>query len=134
MKVTEIKLELGDLVKLRNGDVCIVLPDDDSSTGLSLFEANSNYFCIAHTSRYNNELINLYHGKEKDIMSVFKISQYKNSVICNTSANTYLRRFYKGDITSGNIKWDWEREEVKEMTVADIEKLVGTKVKIVKEV
>lgn len=33
-----------------------------------------------------------------------------------------------------NIKWDWEREEIKEMTVEEISKALGYEVKIVREV
>ena len=74
-----------------------------------------------------------HHCSQDDIMAVFKSSKSKNHYSRLESTNTYIRKFYKGELDSDNITWDWEREEVKEMTVADIEKLVGTKVKIVKE-
>ena len=132
MQVTEIKLELGDLVKLRNGNVYIVMPDDCSSTGLSLYRANDNYYCHEHTTKYYSNLKH-HHSSQSDIMAVFKSSKSKNNFSKLESTNAYIRAFYRGELNFTHIKWDWEREEVKEMTVADIEKLVGTKVKIVKE-
>ena len=125
MKLSDLKV--GDICKLRSGDVCIVLSNSFSDNGLGLFDKES---CVGYLSNYNDDLI--YSDREKnsrDIIAIYKAS-LPNVVQAYGLTNAILR----GTCNSITINWTWQgnKEVVKEMTVADIEKLVGCKVKIIK--
>ena len=128
---TTVTLAHGDFVKLRSGDICIVLADADSANGLSIFTADNYGKCKAHLSRYNDDLT--HESKEaKDIVAVFNASNGKEGM----EMSKIMHKFY-GISTDGlsldeYIVWDYDGAAVKEMTVADIEAIVGCKVKIVK--
>ena len=80
-----------------------------------------NYCGWFAASDRNENLLSRYH-KDNDIMKVYKPECCKGCTL-----NSILE--YVGTIIWERI----EEEPIKEMTVADVEKLVGTKVKIVKE-
>lgn len=126
------KLQVGDFVQLKNGKICIVLSHGYSTNGLALYSSNSYNSCYELLSKYDENLKHIcYPNCKYDIMKVFKASQPKE----NVSISALMHIFYCTEEGYGkefNVEWDWEREEVKEMTMADIEKLVGCKVKIVK--
>lgn len=78
-------------------------------------------YCGWFAASDRNNLLSRYH-KDNDIMKVYKPECCKGCTL-----NSILE--YVGTIIWERI----EEEPIKEMTVADVEKLVGTKVKIVKE-
>lgn len=128
MKTTDLKV--GDIVKTRDGNAHIVLSNNTSPNGLSLFSAVS-MGCYAYLSSYDENMNHKLH-ESHDIIAVYKASEPNKNyayqltrdimVIVDTiSFNAY------------NIKWDWERNEKKKLTVSEIEKILGYGVEIVSE-
>ena len=126
MKVSDLKV--GDICKLRNGDICIVLSNSFSDNGLGLYD---NSTCIGYLSNYNDDLT--YSDRERDYRDIVAI--YKASEPNMMKAYGLTMTVLKGTCNMITIDWTWQgnKEIVKEMTVADVEKLVGCRVKIVKE-
>jgi len=122
------------IVLLRDGRLGIVM--EDKCGDLSIFGCNSTRnalnlnglvkvkeydenFCCGQGDIYSN--IN----RDYDIMAMC----YNNMYLTPLG----LKRVLFGLKDPSEIHWDWKREEVKEVTMADIEKAFGCKVKIVKE-
>ena len=114
--MTKQDLKSGMIVELRNGNNCLILENNCSSEGKSVFK---KWSCVCHLERYNDDLT---HEKNKDY-DIVKVSTFYNSAIANLEA---FACGYKPT-------WQWERKEPKELTVSEIEKLLGYPVKIVKE-
>lgn len=107
---TKSDLEVGMFVKLRDGKVFLVL---ESYEELYLTSTSGYY---SNLKNFNENLTNKnYRGS--DIVSIYLPKKAD-----------YLSYHLIGD----NLELIWEREEVKELTMEDIEKIVGCKVKIVK--
>lgn len=131
MKLSDLKV--GDICMQRDGTLCIVLSNSLSKNGLSLFNRNG---CKGYLSDYDDDLTYSYNRdmNNRDIVGVYKASEPNMS-----SAYTLALSIFQGETVASYsyIKWTWEGNKevvkVKEMTIADVEKLVGSKVKIVKE-
>lgn len=98
------------LVECRNGYRYIVALDE---TDKLMFVRNYGYMPL---SDYNNDLTDIDGLAEYDITKVYGRSNNKNNAISLETANRTLL---------------WEREEQKEMTLAEIEAELGYKIKIV---
>jgi hypothetical protein len=144
--MTKKDIERGDLVLLRDGRVCVVWKDmDDPNKGLTLygktnssmgfFDLGTNKIAlgkVAHLFDYYDGLTSSNDGSFDvyDIMAIRKTAdlglKYSVPFIFNTLFN-------HDDAKADGIFWDWKREEVKEVTMAEVEEKFGCKVKIVKE-
>jgi hypothetical protein len=142
--MTKKDIERGDLVLLRDGRVCVVWKDmDDPNKGLVLygktgspigfFDLSPKYALgkVIHLDDYKDDLTDSdksLKNSDYDIMAIRKTAdlglKYSVPFIFNVL-------FLYGP--SDRIFWDWEREEVKEVTMAEVEEKFGCKVKIVKE-
>ena len=116
--MTKQDLKSGMVVKCRNGDeyqVFLGLHEDCNSNGKAMVEINGKGF--VNLNDFNDDLT-CTSLKEFDIMKVY-----------------FTRRAYKLTDPKGYTNWQclWKREEPKELTVSEIEKLLGYPVKIVKE-
>lgn len=128
MKLSDLKI--GDICKQRDGTLCIVLSNNLSLNGLGLC---SRGVCEGYLSAYNDDLT--YSNRDmsrRDIIAIYQASEPNmGSAYALTQAS-----FEEGDCSSYRyIEWTWQgnKDIVKEMTVSEIEELVGSKVKIVKE-
>lgn len=120
----------GTVVKFRDGRLAVAFRDIDPIDdhyryvfyGLSEVSPNCISKCgiiilDAYDDNLNTEL------SKYDIMAVTK--DY-------FSLKDFMRIIF-GFVSEDNISWDWEREEVKEVTMSEVEEKFGCKVKIVKE-
>lgn len=121
------------VVLLRDGRLGVVM-DDEKGEGLKIFGCNNartalNLNGLVRVERYDE---NLYFkpGDDDDINRNYDIMAMINLYYINSSA---LKKILFGVKDPFEIAWDWKREEVKEVTMEDIEKTFGCKVKIVKE-
>lgn len=143
--MTKKDIERGDLVLLRDGRVCVVLKDmDDPNKGLTLYgKTNSPIGLldlspkikialgkVVHLYDYNDDLTISDNYKDYDVMAIRKTAdlglKYSVPFIFNTLFN-------HDDAKANGIFWDWKREEIKEVTMSEVEEKFGCKVKIVKE-
>jgi hypothetical protein len=119
MKKSDLKQ--GALVQMRNGNMYILI-------GKKFVNLRNGGFMPLEN--YNEDLLTCYptiepiveNNSKYDVMKVF------NSSLEHQGYHTY--------ISGCSFKWTWERKEEepsKELTVGEIEKLLGYKVKIVKE-
>jgi hypothetical protein len=111
---TKSDLENSMVVECRNGEKYIVIDDKIISTIGYNCLSNYNEDLTTILSTYKNENITVFkEGHSKyDIMKVY------NKVLC---------------IDFNTLQLLWERSEVKEVTMAEVEEKFGCKVKIVKE-
>lgn len=138
-------IQRGDLVLLRDGRVCVIMKDmDDPNKGLTLYgKTNSSmgFFDIGpnkialgkviHLDNYDDDLTAPGESlSDYDIMAIRKASdvnlKYSVPFIFNTL-------FHHDEAKADGIFWDWKHEEIKEVTMAEVEEKFGCKVKIVKE-
>ena len=118
-------LEVFDVVKLRDGKVLMVLPNKNSNEGLGIFSLDTAG-CFAYLESYNEDLEYIYDSRvrniitRRDIVAVYKSKGMEYSTI---------KRMFHENMKDFN--WHWERQETKEMTIAEIEKELGYKVKII---
>ena len=109
-----------DIVELRNGERRFVIgeslvSDNGFYSGLDCYDDELNY-----TGMFSYSL----ESKSKfDIMKVY------TPIWAYTNLDNFLAMLSP----DFNIRWDWEREEIKEVTMAEVEAVFGCKVKIVKE-
>lgn len=138
--MTKKDIARGDLVLLRNGRICIVWKDvDDPNKGLTLYGKINSPFTfflepspkisigkVIHLYDYHDDLTTS--ANDYDIMAIRKTSDcgLKFSVPFIFDALFYSENF-------DSLCWDWQREEIKEVTMAEVEEKFGCKVKIVKE-
>lgn len=119
MKKSDLKQ--GALVQMRNGNMYILI-------GKKFVNLKNGGFMPLEN--YNEDLLTSYptieplvaNNSKYDVMKVF------NSSLEHQGYYTY--------ISGCSFKWTWERKEEephKELTVGEIEKLLGYKVKIIKE-
>lgn len=106
---TKDDLKVGYLVKLRNGELAHVV--DTQKEGLCL----DNESGWNQTKNHSNGLTHREFDK-LDIMEVYGLTQYGYKA----------HKFEVGD-----RKLLWKREEVKEMTIEDVQKELGYKIKVV---
>ena len=110
-KFTKKDLRNGDFVRLRNGDIGVVVLDIDSIV--------SRDGCYLNASRYDDDLDIVSGYREFDIMKVCR------GVHCFNSAKDELDR-------GSSLYIVYEREVVTEMTLDEICKALGKNIKIVK--
>lgn len=140
--MTKKDIKAGDIVLLKDGRRCIVMPDiDDSNNGLALYgvlkicpsflpDFSKRIGIITHLDYYDDDLTHL------DGYIGYTIMAFRDNPIAAASC---LFEILTNDTTDKNCYyesryyWDWKREEVKEVTMADVEEKFGCKVKIVKE-
>lgn len=128
MKITDLKV--GDIVKTRDGNGHIVLSNNTSPNGLSLF-SRSSMGCYAYLSSYDENMNHKLH-KAHDIIAVYKASEPNKNYGYSLTSDIMSVEDY-GNFNDYNIKWDWVRNEKKKMTVSEIEKILGYGVEIVSE-
>lgn len=109
-----------DIVKLRSGEVFIVLRNEKSRDGLAIFN-KAHYGCHEYMHSYADDLT--YKGRSvNDIVAVKKFN--------GTGMYTLLDEFFANDHIPDT--WDWECKEVEEMTLEEVCKALGKEIKIVK--
>lgn len=116
-------LEEFDIVKRRDGKVMIVIYNTVYDC-LALFSPET-CGCSGKLRDYRDDMTVKGHldKSDKDIVAVYK---------CDDKCKyTLLSKYFKYDCRV--FPWTWEREEVKEMTIAELEAVVGCKIKIIKE-
>lgn len=136
--MTKKDIKEGDIVLLKDGRRCIVMPYiDDPNRGLALygilnlcnpFLANCNiirpFGIITSLNYYKDDLTRPDSDSNYTIMAVRKnpveSAAYLFEMLTNDSI--YKDRYY----------WNWKREEIKEVTMSEVEEKFGCKVKIVK--
>lgn len=101
---------VGNVIELRNGNRYLVLKKEDGFIFGTRQEGK-----IYITGDYDSNLKDIKVSSSWDIMKVYAPSYDTIPRLLNASSTVI-----------------WERKEIKEMTVADVEKLVGCSVKIVK--
>ena len=120
MKLSDLKPL--DIVKIRDGRILIVLENSLAKTGLGLFDDVTG--CVVYFDNYTEEC--LYDAdSSRDIVKVYKDYTYSKWIS--------LAAFFKHEINDMAWAWTWVRKEPLEVTMAEIEKKFGCKVKIVKE-
>ena len=120
MKLNDLK-EF-DIVKRRDGLIMIVLYNSLHNC-LALFSPET-CGCSDLLEAYGEDMtIKLHTNSDRDIVAVYKST--------DLGKYTLLKNYFENRCE--DYEWTWEREEVKEMTIAEIEALVGCKIKIIKE-
>ena len=131
MKKSDLKV--GDIIKTRDGKYLVILSNDCSKDGLGAFSSKT-YGCHCYMSEYEEDLTCKNKMRnDKDIIAVYKGSEPAKKyafraidIIINNESDEYDKKFLE------QIPWDWERPEpIKEMTMEELEKHFGCKVKIV---
>lgn len=135
--MTKKYIKEGDIVLLKDGRRCIVMPNaNDPNDGLVLygvlnlsnpFLANCNrpFGIVSCIDSYNDDLTTSGGDDRYTIMAV-----RENPI---AAASCLFEMLTNDSINEDRYYWDWKREEVKEVTMAEVEKKFGCKVKIVKE-
>lgn len=138
--MTKKDIKEGDIVLLKDGRRCIVMPYiNDPNKGLALygilnlynpynpFLANYNrpFGIITSLNYYKDDLIPPYSDSDYIIMAV-----RENPI---GSAACLFEMLTNDSIDKDRYYWDWKREEIKEVTMSEVEEKFGCKVKIVKE-
>jgi len=119
---TKKDLKEFDIVKLRNGEVLMVLRNDMSRDGLAIFN-KKHHGCHQYIHSYNYELTYMGHS-DNDIVAVKKFD--------GDHMYIHMADFFADDRT--DYRWDWERkDEPEEMTLEEVCKALGKEIKIVKE-
>lgn len=108
-------LKVGYVVEVKSNNeqfngLCIVI---EGTNGLGI--SGENYY--SEISYFNDDLTSNIFNSSTKITKVY--------------SKTYIRNAYK--VSTEDRKLLWEREESKEMTIAEIEKELGYKVKVIKE-
>ena len=118
-------LEVFDIVKLRDGKVLMVLPNDCSKDGFGLFSLDTAG-CFAYFDSYNEDLEYICDSRVRNIITRRDIvAVYKSKGRGYTAIKQMFCENRK------EFRWSWERKETKEMTLDEIEKELGYKVKII---
>lgn len=120
---TKKDLKEFDIVKLRNGKVFMVFSNKLAKEGFGIY-SDATHGCHKYFEEYNDDLTSKDGKHDDDIVAVEHFKGYRY---------TWLNEFFNCnyDFFPVKNKWDWERKEVKEMTVEEIEKELGYKVKVV---
>ncbi len=139
--MTKKDIKEGDFVLLRDGRVCVVMEDvDNPNNGLVLYGMINSPIGfldptpknvigkVIHLYNFNDDLTSSDGYSSYDIMAIRKTSDYSIEFSVTFIFHTlFYRRL------SNRLFWNWEREEIKEVTMAEVEEKFGCKVKIVKE-
>lgn len=107
-------LKTGMVVQVRNGDKYLVLLDNPDEPNMNLIGFDGGFLQLV---TYDDDMIAQSKYRAFDIMSVYTLQ----SSIQNLLTKSHLQ-----------YKLLWERKkEIKEMTIAEVEKELGFKIKIV---
>lgn len=134
--MTKKDIKAGDIVLLKDGRRCIVMPNiQDPNKELVLYGVlnlrptfiASNcirpFGIVSIVDNYNDDLTPFSGDNGYTIMAVrrnpFAVASCLFEMLTDYSKDCYY--------------WDWEREEIKEVTMKEVEEKFGCKVKIVKE-
>ncbi len=137
--MTKKEIKKGDIVLLKDGRRCIVMPDiEDTNNGLALYGMlrfrglvlggvyDKRFGIIANLNEYYDDDLTPSDGDSRyTIMAV-----RKNPV---ESASYLFEMLTNDSIDKDRYYWNWKREEIKEVTMEEVEEKFGCKVKIVKE-
>lgn len=140
--MTKKDIKAGDIVLLKDGRRCIVMPNTyDSNNELVLYGmadlshtllASCNpafkkiFGVIASFNKYYND--DLTPSDDDDRYTIMAVRS--NPI---TSANCLFEMLTNNLIHKDRFYWNWKREEIKEVTMSEVEEEFGCKVKIVKE-
>ena len=126
---TKSGLQVLDVVRLRNGMHCIVLPNSNSNDNLALF--TKGHGCVHYLASYTEDLFykndsgffSDERARERDIVAIYNPSDRNNYWTILDMLFTKCEM----DI----YKWTWERKEpkVKELTASDAAELLKEKFK-----
>lgn len=124
------------IVLFRNGRLGIVMKHEKSK-GLRIFGYDEYGLAVSPAGitrviNYNEDLC-FEPGDNDEINRKYDIMAIHDCRYHLPPSLTELKRILFGLQDPSEIVWDWKREEVKEVTMEDIEKAFGCKVKIVKE-
>ncbi len=130
-KYTKQEMKLSDLqpldiVRIRSGNmyfVNIVFPNPCSKNGLAFFGHTGGKY---HASDFNDNL-KFHVGTNTEIVAVYKNSNPK------LFRYTLVQKILNYHCENLDIEWTWERNDTKALTVKEIEKLLGYKIKIVNQ-
>lgn len=124
--------EINDVMQLRNGKLCIVLPNNASENNKSLFykydirEAGygSGLSCVSHCCDYTD---NIYNNKSYnyDVVKLWR-SDSENALMT-------IGYFFNKESNLKTIKPIWQEQPTKKMTLKEIEQKLGYSVEIVEE-
>lgn len=132
--MTKKDIKEGAIVLLKDGRRCIVMPDITDELVLYGLHNLRNPFCsdcytrpfgkVSRVDNYRDDLTTL----DDDVYTIMAVRS--NPI---TTASSLFKILTSNSIDKDDIIWDWKREEVKEVTIAEVEEKFGCKVKIVKE-
>lgn len=133
MNLKEELIHSGTVVKFRDRRLAVALNGinlkEDYNTykfyGLKELTSTVSKGGIINLDAYDDHL----DYKEGDKLSSYDIMAISNDP---RSFKDIIRIMF-GFVSENDIRWDWRREEVKEVTMKEVEKKFGCKVKIVKE-
>lgn len=123
-------LRSGDLVKLRNEDICLVLLNSrvhniSGKRDILLSLLDGQYYDLVNfTEELKAEFIFCGHPEEYDVKEVCSELYVGNGFRINNLL---------GVVNKHKFHSSWKREDKKEMTIAEIEEKLGYPIKIVKE-
>lgn len=124
--------EINDVVQLRNGKLCIVLPNNVSGNNKSLFYKydirkagyGSGLSCASHCCDYTD---NIYNNKSYNY-DVVKLWRYDSE-----NAFMTIGYFFNKESNLKTIKPIWQEQPTKKMTLKEIEQKLGYPIEIVEE-
>lgn len=120
------------VVLFRNGRLGVVMEHEENH-GLYIFGRDKNHLIFSSgITRVRDYDENLYFKPDDDFDELHREYDIM-ALYCDYLTPLGLKRILFAFKDPSDIVWDWEREEVKEVTMADIEEVFGCKVKIVKE-
>ena len=137
--MTKKDIKEGDIVLLKDGRRCIVMPYiDDPNRGLALYgilNLCNPFLALANCNRPFGIITNLNYYKDDltppDSDSDYIIMAVRENPI--GSAACLFEMLTNDSIDKDRYYWDWKREEIKEVTMSEVEEKFGCKVKIVRE-
>ena len=126
--MTKKDIKEGCIVLLKDGRRCIVMPDTDELAlygVLKIHNLSNRFGIVTYFDYYNDDLM------PSDGDSGYTIMAVRENLI--TTASCLFKILTSNSIDKDDIIWDWRREEVKEVIMAEVEEKFGCKVKIAKE-
>lgn len=121
---TKKDLKEFDIVKLRNGEVFIILNIPMAKEGLGIFN-KKHYWCYKYLDGYSSHLSD----REDPNDDIVAVKRRANRLLA--SAWVTLENFFDGMV---DYNWTWTRpEEPVEMTLEEVCKALGKEIKIVKK-
>jgi hypothetical protein len=131
--MTKKDIKKGDIVLLEDGRRCIVMPDiNDPNKRLVLYGVLNLHNIVLCFDKLFGIIASLhYYDDDLTDNNGYTIMAVRKNPI--GSAACLFEMLTNDSIDKDRFYWDWKREEVKEVTMAEVEEKFGCKVKIVKE-